>query len=77
VRADPAVIASYLGTDGAPAGRPRPRVPVGHAVDAYDTDEPYEPDEDQTAPTEPVRERTPQARPPRERPLRARPLRAR
>jgi ABC-type branched-subunit amino acid transport system ATPase component len=58
VRADPAVIVSYLGTDEAPASPPRPRVPVSQAADVAD---------DPTAPTQPLRER-----PLRARPLRAR-----
>jgi len=56
VRSDPAVIVSYLGTDGGPPSPPRPRVPSGRAAD-----------EPPTAPTRPLRER-----PLRARPLRAR-----
>jgi ABC-type branched-subunit amino acid transport system ATPase component/branched-subunit amino acid ABC-type transport system permease component len=56
VRADPAVIVSYLGTDEAPTSPPTRRMPVGHAAG----DPPSEP-------TQPARER-----PLRARPLRAR-----
>jgi len=56
VRSDPAVIVSYLGTEGGPPSPPRPRVPSGRAAD-----------EPPTAPTRPLRER-----PLRARPLRAR-----
>ncbi len=65
VRADPAVIVSYLGTDEAPARPPRPprpRAPVGRVVEVAD---------DPTAATQPPREPL-RARPSRERPLRAR-----
>jgi ABC-type glutathione transport system ATPase component len=81
VRADPAVIVSYLGTDEAPAGPPRRRVPVPQgAEDGRRTRQSpvHREAEDRLLddkPTDPTPEEP--TRPIRERPLRARPLRAR
>jgi ABC-type branched-subunit amino acid transport system ATPase component len=82
VRADPDVIVSYLGTDGAPRGARSPEVTrrfaarEGWAQDEEWSDEPADVwAEDGEPRDEPTRER-PQ-RPLRERPLRARPVGAR
>jgi ABC-type branched-subunit amino acid transport system ATPase component/branched-subunit amino acid ABC-type transport system permease component len=78
VRADPAVIVSYLGTDGAPAGPPSPEVTRRFAEEEqWAQEEQWAADDYPDG--EPAGEPTPPEpqRPLRQRPLRARPVGAR